>query len=31
VVLLKAKAGMTHLGRCKSFVKARPMAREASW
>jgi hypothetical protein len=31
VVLLKAKAGVTHLGRLKSLVAVTPMAREASW
>jgi hypothetical protein len=31
VVLLKAKAGVTHFGRPKSFVAATPIAREPTW
>ena len=31
VVLLKAKAGVTHFGRLKNLVAATPIAREASW
>jgi len=28
---LKAKAGVTHFGRPRSFVAATPIARELSW
>jgi len=31
VVLLKAKAGVTHEGSLKSFVAVTPIASEASW
>jgi hypothetical protein len=31
VVLLKAKAGVTHDGSLKSFVAVTPIASEASW
>lgn len=31
VVLLKAKAGVTHFGRLKALVAPTPMARETAW